>query len=176
MFKKTIPPNCLVLNIFTTKKAAVVSNFCLIGKILHDFLIPTMIELGCKTFMPFQTSGLHRVHGKKLQNATNSFFNAIILVVFCLNYKTIRHQTNWQTMILLHKFVLGFNDNITHHNNVLVLVVYLNNTFTTDSIKWSRQIDNSWAFGGGLFYLAYSFRFRVLFSIISFSLKVCTYI
>ena len=38
-----------------------VSNFCLIGKIRHDFLMPTMIELGCKTFMPFQTSDLRRV-------------------------------------------------------------------------------------------------------------------
>ena len=47
---------------FYYKKAAVVSNFCLIGKIRHDFLVPTMIELGCKTFMPFQTSDLHRVN------------------------------------------------------------------------------------------------------------------
>ena len=58
---KTIPNFCLVLNIFTIKKAAVVSNFCLIGKICRDFLVPTMIELGCKTFMPFQTSDLHRM-------------------------------------------------------------------------------------------------------------------
>ena len=38
-----------------------VSNFCLIGKICHNFLVPTMIELGCKTFMPIQTFNLHRV-------------------------------------------------------------------------------------------------------------------
>ena len=60
MVKKLFPNFCLVLNIFTIK-AALVSNFCLIGKIHHDFLVPSMIELGCKTFMPFQTSDLHRV-------------------------------------------------------------------------------------------------------------------
>ena len=42
-------------------KAAVVSNFCLIGKIHHNFLVPRMIELACKTFMPIQTLVLHRV-------------------------------------------------------------------------------------------------------------------
>ena len=30
-------------------------NFCLIGKIRHNFLVPRMIELACKTFMPIQT-------------------------------------------------------------------------------------------------------------------------
>ena len=44
-----------------SKKAALVSNFCLIGKIRHNFLIPRMIELGCKTFMHIQTFDLHRV-------------------------------------------------------------------------------------------------------------------
>ena len=44
-----------------SKKAAVVSNFCLIGKIHHNFLVPKMIELGRKTFMPIQTLDLHRV-------------------------------------------------------------------------------------------------------------------
>ena len=34
-----------------SKKAAVVSNFCLIGKIYHNFQIPRMIELACQTFM-----------------------------------------------------------------------------------------------------------------------------
>ena len=48
-------------NFFYKKKAAEVANFCLIGKIHHDFLVPTVIELGCKTFLPFQTSDLHRV-------------------------------------------------------------------------------------------------------------------
>jgi hypothetical protein len=61
MVKKLAPNFCLVINIFTIKKATVVSNFCLIGKIHHDLLVPTMIELGCKTFIPFQTSDLHRV-------------------------------------------------------------------------------------------------------------------
>ena len=46
-----------------SKKAAVVSNFCLIGKIHHNFLVPNMIELGRKTFMPIQTLDLHRVSG-----------------------------------------------------------------------------------------------------------------
>ena len=32
-----------------SKKAAVVSNFCLIRKIRHNFLVPRMIDLGCKT-------------------------------------------------------------------------------------------------------------------------------
>ena len=38
-----------------------VSNFCLIGKIHHNFLVPRMIELGRQTFMPIQTLDLHRV-------------------------------------------------------------------------------------------------------------------
>ena len=46
-----------------SKKAALVSNFCLIGKIHHNFMVPRMIELGCKTFMPIQTLDLHRVGG-----------------------------------------------------------------------------------------------------------------
>ena len=41
-----------------SKKAAVVSNFCLIGKIHHHFLVSTMIELDYKTFMPIQTSDI----------------------------------------------------------------------------------------------------------------------
>ena len=44
-----------------SKKAAVVSNFCLIGKIHHNFLVPRMIELVCKTFIPIQTLDLHKV-------------------------------------------------------------------------------------------------------------------
>ena len=32
-----------------SKKAAVVANFCLIGKILHNVLVPKMIESACKT-------------------------------------------------------------------------------------------------------------------------------
>ena len=44
-----------------SKKAVLVSNFCLIGKIHHNFLVLSMIELGCQTFMPIQTLDLHRV-------------------------------------------------------------------------------------------------------------------
>ena len=57
--------NCPVLNIFITrmvwKKAAVIFNFCLIGNIHHNFLVPRMIESAPKTFMPIQTPDLHRV-------------------------------------------------------------------------------------------------------------------
>ena len=48
-------------NIYAIKKAAVVLNFCLIGKIRHNFLVPRMIESARKTFMPVQTLNLHRV-------------------------------------------------------------------------------------------------------------------
>ena len=41
-------------NFYYIKKAAIVSNFCLIGKILHDFSIPTSIELARKTFIGIQ--------------------------------------------------------------------------------------------------------------------------
>ena len=41
-----------------------ISNFCLIGKIRHNFLVPKMIELGRHSFMPIQTLDLHRVNGK----------------------------------------------------------------------------------------------------------------
>ena len=43
------------------ENCAVVLIFCLIGKIHHNFLVPRMIELACKTFMPIQTLYLHRV-------------------------------------------------------------------------------------------------------------------
>ena len=56
-----------------SKKAALVSNFFSIGKIHHNFLVPRMIELGCKTFMPFQTSDLHRVTRGPLEEL--SIFN-----------------------------------------------------------------------------------------------------
>jgi hypothetical protein len=46
---------------FYYKKAAVVLNFCLIGKIRHIFLVPRMIESARQTFMPIQTLNLHRV-------------------------------------------------------------------------------------------------------------------
>ena len=44
-----------------SKKAAVVSNFCLIRKIPYNFLVPIMIESACKTFMSIQTLDLDRV-------------------------------------------------------------------------------------------------------------------
>ena len=44
-----------------SKKAAVVSIFCLIGKIQHNFLVPRMIESGRQTFISIQTFDLHRV-------------------------------------------------------------------------------------------------------------------
>ena len=49
--------------VYGMKKAAVVFNFCLIGNIHHNFLVPRMIELARKTFMimPIQTLDLHRV-------------------------------------------------------------------------------------------------------------------
>ena len=49
-------------NIYAINKAAVVLNFCLIGKIRHNFLVPIMIESVRKTFMPVQTFNLHRVY------------------------------------------------------------------------------------------------------------------
>ena len=52
-----------------SKKAAVISNFCLIGKIHHNFLVPKMIELGRKTFMPIQTLDLHRVNNRIFVNS-----------------------------------------------------------------------------------------------------------
>ncbi len=45
-----------------SQKAAVVSNFCLIGKLRHNFLVPRMNELAPKTFMSIQTPDLHSVH------------------------------------------------------------------------------------------------------------------
>ena len=41
-------------NFYYIKKAAIVSNFCLIGKISHDFLTLTSIELARKTFIGIQ--------------------------------------------------------------------------------------------------------------------------
>ena len=44
----------LVSNFLLNKKAVIVSNFCLIGKIPHDFSILTSIELARKTFIGIQ--------------------------------------------------------------------------------------------------------------------------
>ena len=52
---------------FYYKKAARIFNFCLIGNICHNFLVPRMIESAPKTFMPIQTSDLHRVIVEKCQ-------------------------------------------------------------------------------------------------------------
>ena len=48
-----------------SKKAAVVSNFCLLGKIRHDLLVTTMIELACQTFMQcsYASSDMILPHG-----------------------------------------------------------------------------------------------------------------
>ena len=48
----------MFLTVFSVKN---IPNFCIIGKIHHNFMVPRMIELGCKTFMPIQTLDLHRV-------------------------------------------------------------------------------------------------------------------
>ena len=51
-----ISPNLTSLTtLYTIKKAAVVLNFCLIGKIHHNFLVPIMIQSDRKTFMPVQS-------------------------------------------------------------------------------------------------------------------------
>ena len=55
--------NCLVLNIFIIKKAAVILDFCLFGNIRRNFLVPRIIESAPKTFMPIQIPDLHRVLG-----------------------------------------------------------------------------------------------------------------
>ena len=44
-----------------SKKAAIIPHFCIIGNIHHNFLVPRMIELAPKIFMPIQTPDLHRV-------------------------------------------------------------------------------------------------------------------
>ena len=59
--QKTIHTKLTCFKHFYYKKAAVVSNFCLIGKIHHNFLVPRMIELVPKIFMPIQTLDLHWV-------------------------------------------------------------------------------------------------------------------
>ena len=54
---------------FYYKKAAVILNFCLIGNIRHNFLVPRIIELAPKTFMPIQIPDLHRVKYDSLKIA-----------------------------------------------------------------------------------------------------------
>ena len=48
----------MFLTVFSVKN---IPNLCIIGKIHHNFMVPRMIELGCKTFMPIQTLDLQRV-------------------------------------------------------------------------------------------------------------------
>ena len=61
-------------NFYYIKKAAIVSNFCLIGKIPHDFLTLTSIELACKTFIGIQVkisiecAGNHQKMGTSFVN------------------------------------------------------------------------------------------------------------
>jgi hypothetical protein len=83
--QKLSPIFFLVLNIFTIKKAAVVSNFCLIGKISHNFLVPRMIELVCKTFMPIQSLDLHRVSrpGNKVYCYVVLYSNIYLITLRC---------------------------------------------------------------------------------------------
>ncbi len=69
---KKLSPNWTSFKCFYYKKAAVVSNFFLIGKIRHNFLVPRMIELGRQTFMPIQTLDLHRVNQEEETIMTNS--------------------------------------------------------------------------------------------------------
>ena len=54
-------------NFYYIKKAAIVSNFCLIGKIPHDFLILTSIELARKTFIGIQVKVSIECTGKNLR-------------------------------------------------------------------------------------------------------------
>ena len=50
-------------------------NFCLIGNIRHNFLVPRIIELAPKIFMHIQTPDLHRVR------------RIVVDVLSCLLYK-----------------------------------------------------------------------------------------
>ena len=56
-----------------SKKATVISNFYLIGKIPHNFLVPKMIESACKNSMPIQTLDLHRANS--IENKIAKLFN-----------------------------------------------------------------------------------------------------
>ena len=69
-----------------------VSNFCLIGKIHHNFLVPRMIELGCKTFMPIQTLDLHRV--RKYVRGQRKKFSLWFTMSLCnpVNVQTYIHR------------------------------------------------------------------------------------
>ena len=55
------------------KKATVVSNFCLIRKIHHNFLVPRMIELACKMlperiYNPITAMGFSAMFTSQLDN------------------------------------------------------------------------------------------------------------
>ena len=58
---ETLPNLIKLKNFGYLKKAGVVLNFCLIGKIYHNFLVLRMIESACKTFLSIQTLDLHKV-------------------------------------------------------------------------------------------------------------------
>ena len=55
---------CLAQNICSIKKAAELLNFCLIGKILHNFPMPISIEPAPKTFLCIQMLLSRRVSVK----------------------------------------------------------------------------------------------------------------
>ena len=62
-FLTIVQPTCALKTLNETfsnlaiwiNQAAVVSNFCLIGKSHHSFMVPRMIELVNWTFMPTQS-------------------------------------------------------------------------------------------------------------------------
>ena len=106
MVKKLSPNWTSFISFYYKKKAAVVSKFCLIGKICHDFLVPTLIELGWKTFMPFQTSDLDRVisyrivWAKKKKMHPQKGFQSIVhaIVSRTLNGSGIIHALELMTL------------------------------------------------------------------------------
>ena len=64
-----------------SKKAAVVSNFCLIGKINHNFLLPRMIVSARQTFMPIQTLDLS-TQSASLAGQEDSFTWVVLTSLF----------------------------------------------------------------------------------------------
>ena len=73
-------------------------NLCLIGKIRHNFLVPRMIELACKTFMHIQTLVLHRVNGFDIISWSQAHSS------FVINALHFLHVCNMGSAWLLNKF------------------------------------------------------------------------
>ena len=77
-------------NFYYIKKAAIVSNFCLIGKIPHDFLVLTSIELARKTFIGIQVkisiewAGSKQLIGRWFQNS--NFCACFLYWDYCITY------------------------------------------------------------------------------------------